>query len=172
MQEMNERIKQIRAATGLNQRDFSQKAKIGHSTLAMFETGQRTPKDIHIAQICQAFNVNETWLRTGEGDMFTETDSTILSQLSDEYGLDSFEKIMIEGFLKLKPDERKVIKSYVRNLMEKVFSDESAYWEFRAEYDKDHVLPFAARHGDVSGLAEAVDLYESTIPDTNSDKES
>ena len=76
---------------------------------------------------------------------------------------------MIEGFLKLRPEERKVIKSYIRNLMKGVFSDKTAYLEFRTEYDKENVLPFAARHGDVSGLAEAVELYESTIPDPGSD---
>ncbi len=160
---MNERIKQLRAAVGLNQRDFSQKTKIGHSTLAMFETGQRIPKDIHIAQICQAFNVNEEWLRNGTGEMFLENDSTIVSQLSSEYGLDAFEKVLIEGFLKMKPEERAVIKTYVRNLIDTLTTDEAAYKEFRAEYDKEHALPFAARGGDASGLAEAAERFNSTL---------
>lgn len=161
---MNERIKQLRAALGMNQRDFSQKAKIGHSTLAMFETGQRVPKDIHIAQICQAFNVNEQWLRTGSGEMFN-IDNTIITQLSDEYDLDGFERAMIEGFLKMRPDERKVIKSYVRNFLDKLMTDEEAYRDYREEYIADRALPFAARGGDTSNLQEAADLYDSAPPD-------
>ncbi|MGN1251100.1 MAG: XRE family transcriptional regulator, partial [Candidatus Spyradocola sp.] len=35
------------------------------------------PLDSTIASICREFNVNETWLRTGEGSMFNETDSGI-----------------------------------------------------------------------------------------------
>ncbi len=169
---IGERIRQVRKVTGLNQTDFGKNVGLRQSSLGQIESGVRKATDRTILLICEKYGVLEEWLRTGEGDMFTETDATILSQLSDEYGLDSFEKIMIEGFLKLKPEERGVIKSYVRNLMEKLFSDEAAYLEFRTEYDKENVLPFAARHGDVSGLAEAVDLYESTIPDTNGDKES
>lgn len=169
---INERVRTVRNALGLTQIDFGKRLAVAQSYLTNIETGKREVTEKIQKLICLEFNVSEEWLLTGKGEMFVESDSTIISQLSDEYGLDSFEKIMIEGFLKLKPNERKVIKSYVCYLMEKVFSDESAYLEFRAEYDKDHVLPFAARHGDVSGLAEAVDLYESTISDSNSDNES
>lgn len=162
--ELKERLKQLRAALGLNQKDFSQKINVGYSTLAMFETGQRIPKEIHISQICKAFNVNEEWLRNGTGEMFLEVDSTIVSQLSSEYGLDAFEKVLIEGFLKMKPEERAVIKTYVRNLIDTLTTDETAYKEFRAEYDREHALPFAARGGDISGLAEAAERFNSTFP--------
>lgn len=64
---IGDRIKLIRESKGLNQRDFSSEIKIGQSTLAMFENGQREPKAIHIEQICSKFGVNEHWLRTGEG---------------------------------------------------------------------------------------------------------
>lgn len=162
--ELKERLKQLRAALKLNQKDFSQKINVGYSTLAMFETGQRIPKDIHIAQICQAFNVNEEWLRNGTGDMFVESDSTIVSQLSSEYGLDAFEKAMINGFLKMKPEQRAMLKEWVKSAMCEVFDNEQAYKEFREEYDKGRALPFAARGGDTSGLAEAAERFNSTFP--------
>ena len=72
---MNERIQKIRKQLGLSQREFAKKIDIGASTLAMFETGDRKPKDIHINRICSEFGVNEVWLRTGEGgdeNMFTK----------------------------------------------------------------------------------------------------
>lgn len=72
---MNERIQKIRKHFGLSQRDFARKVDVGQSTLAMFETGDRQPKDIHINRICSEFGVNEVWLRTGEGgdeNMFTK----------------------------------------------------------------------------------------------------
>ena len=64
---MNERIQKIRKQLGLSQREFAKKIDIGASTLAMFETGDRKPKDIHINRICSEFGINEVWLRTGEG---------------------------------------------------------------------------------------------------------
>ena len=72
---MNERIQKIRKHLGLSQREFAKKIDIGASTLAMFETGDRKPKDIHINIICSEFGINEVWLRTGEGgdeNMFTK----------------------------------------------------------------------------------------------------
>lgn len=72
---MNERIQKIRKQLGLSQREFAKKIDIGASTLAMFETGDRKPKVIHINRICSEFGINEVWLRTGEGgdeNMFTK----------------------------------------------------------------------------------------------------
>lgn len=69
------RIKKLREQKGLSQRSFADKTDIGQSTIAMFETGNRNPKDIHIKRICTEFGVNEIWLRTGEGgveNMFTK----------------------------------------------------------------------------------------------------
>ena len=161
--ELKERLKQLRAALGLNQKDFSQKINVGYSTLAMFETGQRIPKEIHISQICKAFNVNEEWLRNGTGEMFLEVDSTIVSQLSSEYGLDAFEMVILKGFLKLKPEQREFLKDRIKDMLSDILDDEAAYKEFRAAYDKKHALPFAARGGDTSGLAEAVELFDSAF---------
>lgn len=119
---INERIKELRAFSGLNQRDFSAKAKIGHSTLAMFETGQRVPKDIHISQICQAFNVNEEWLRNGTGEMFRQDEKTILSQLATEYNLDDLDRRIIESYLKMGEPQRKAIKDYIKTLSDTLAS--------------------------------------------------
>lgn len=67
---MNERLRFIRDFFQINQRDFAKRIGVGASTLAMFETGDRVLKDIHINAICREFNIDEKWLRTGEGEMF------------------------------------------------------------------------------------------------------
>lgn len=161
---IGERIRSIRKETGLNQTDFGEKVGLRQSSLGQIESGVRNATDRTIILICEKYGVREDWLRNGTGEMFLETDSTIVSQLSSEYGLDAFEKVLIEGFLKMKPEERAVIKTYVRNLIDTLTTDETAYKEFRAEYDREHALPFAARGGDTSGLAEAAERFNSTFP--------
>lgn len=161
---IGERIRLIRKETGLNQTDFGEKVGLRQSSLGQIESGVRNATDRTIILICEKYGVREEWLRNGTGEMFLETDSTIVSQLSSEYGLDAFEKVLIEGFLKMKPEERAVIKTYVRNLIDTLTTDETAYKEFRAEYDREHALPFAARGGDTSGLAEAAERFNSTFP--------
>lgn len=67
---MNERIKALRSALGLNQTDFGAAIGVKQSTVTGYENGTRTPIDAVIASICREFNVSEAWLRTGEGEMF------------------------------------------------------------------------------------------------------
>ena len=69
---MNERLKQLRKALNLTQQSFADKLNIKRGAIANYEIGRNQPIDAVIALICTTFNVNETWLRTGEGDMFIE----------------------------------------------------------------------------------------------------
>ena len=64
---IGDRIKEVREDHNKNQKDFASSIKIGQPTLSMFESGKRTPKDIHIEQICSKYEINEDWLRTGKG---------------------------------------------------------------------------------------------------------
>ena len=69
---MKDRIRALRKALGLNQSDFGNKIGVKQGTVAGYETGVRNPLDTVISSICREFDVNEAWLRTGEGDMFVE----------------------------------------------------------------------------------------------------
>ena len=66
---MKDRIKQIRKQAGLNQDEFGKRIGAKQSTITAYECGNRVPLDVSIAAICREFNINESWLRTGEGEM-------------------------------------------------------------------------------------------------------
>lgn len=165
----NERVKELRKELELTQADFGERIGLKQAVIGQMENGSRNLTDRTIILICEKYSVNENWLRTGKGEMFIESDSTIVSQLSAEYGLDGFEKAMIQGYLKMQPEQRKAVKSYVKSLLTEIFNNDDAYKEFREEYDTGRALPFAARGGDTSGLAEAADLYDNApaIDDEN-----
>ena len=67
---MKERIKELRKTLGFTQQKFSEKIGVKRNTVAQYETGRNIPIDSVINLICREFNVNEEWLRTGEGEMF------------------------------------------------------------------------------------------------------
>ena len=71
---MNERIKKLRKALDLTQQAFADRLGIKQNTVAQYEIGRNTPIDAVISLICREFRVNETWLRTGEGEMFQSVD--------------------------------------------------------------------------------------------------
>lgn len=67
---MGERIKELRKVLGLTQQEFADRLRIKRNTIAKYETNRGEPVDAVFALIAREFNVNETWLRTGEGEMF------------------------------------------------------------------------------------------------------
>ncbi|GHT80349.1 hypothetical protein FACS1894130_11450 [Spirochaetia bacterium] len=67
---INQRIKQVREALELNQRNFAKMLSLSHSYIAGVETDARKVNGRLIKLIVSEFGVNETWLTTGEGEMF------------------------------------------------------------------------------------------------------
>jgi HTH-type transcriptional regulator / antitoxin PezA len=67
---ITQRIKILRKSLNLTQKDFAKKISISTSFQTHIELGQKKVLDRHIMLIVSAFGVNETWLRTGEGEMF------------------------------------------------------------------------------------------------------
>ena len=67
---MHSRIKQVRSSQKMTQQDFADKLGVKRGTIANYELGRNEPIDAVISLICDKFNVNESWLRTGHGDMF------------------------------------------------------------------------------------------------------
>ena len=69
---MNERIKSLRKSLSMTQEEFSKRIGLSRNFIAQVEIGTKTPSDRTISDICREFNVNEEWLRTGEGEMFIQ----------------------------------------------------------------------------------------------------
>lgn len=69
---MNERLKLLRRELNITQQEFADRIGIKRSTMATYESGRNEPIDAVISLICREFDVNEDWLKTGDGEMFEE----------------------------------------------------------------------------------------------------
>jgi transcriptional regulator with XRE-family HTH domain len=69
---MKDRILAIRKALKLNQGEFAERLGLKRTALSMIEVGTNALTDKNINLICMTFNINEQWLRTGMGDMFSD----------------------------------------------------------------------------------------------------
>ena len=79
---MNNRIKEIRKHLGITQEEFSSRISLSRNFIAQIECGTKTPSDRTISDICREFEINEEWLRTGNGEMFVpETKDEQISKL-------------------------------------------------------------------------------------------
>lgn len=119
---MQNRIKEIRKAVGLNQADLGTRLGVSPGAVSRWESGDRTIPDSAIISICREFNVNETWLRTGYGEMFrprsdaAELGELIRSRLVNSP--DSFQAALVRLLLRLDPEgpEMKTLENFVDQL--------------------------------------------------------
>lgn len=69
---MHTRINDVVKQSGLTKTDFAKRLGVSQPFVSKICTGDATPSDRTIADICREFGVNEVWLRTGEGEPFRE----------------------------------------------------------------------------------------------------
>lgn len=111
---MNERIKKLRKDLDLTQQEFADRISIKRGAVANYEIGRNIPSDSVINLICREFNVNETWLRTGTGEMFNPSSRSALDALAAEYHLDQTAYVVVEKFLNLKPEYQQGVIEYFK----------------------------------------------------------
>jgi transcriptional regulator with XRE-family HTH domain len=120
---LNKRIKLIRDSENLTQDEFGKRIGSARNTIANYETGNRTPSNAVIISICKEFNVNETWLRTGEGEMFCPTDRfTEIAKLTRELlteESDSFKNRLISALSRLNEEQWEVLEALAESLQKK-----------------------------------------------------
>ena len=111
---MKDRIKDIRNSLHMSQTDFAKKLLVSRSAVCKMESGENSPSDQTIALICKEFNVNEEWLRTGEGEMFNKRTrnqelAAFMNNIIEE-GTDSFKKKFILALSELNESDWETIK--------------------------------------------------------------
>ena len=119
---MKDRIKSVRKALHLTQQEFADKIGIKRNTVGLYEIGQSGVSDTVIKSICREFNVDESWLRTGEGEMFRKrTDNEILTEFAADLVFeadDSFKKAIITTFAKMDDETWDLFERWARKFLE------------------------------------------------------
>lgn len=114
---MKERIRKLRKFLDLTQQEFADKIGMKRNTVANYETGRNDPSASVISLICREFNVNEEWLRNGNGEMLIELSeeeeiADLAYELLDPKG-DTFYLAVLElihTYKELTPDSKQVIR--------------------------------------------------------------
>lgn len=124
---MKARLKAVRKAVGLTQQEFADRLGIKRGAVANYEIGRNDPIDAVISLICREFGVNETWLRTGEGEMFAPVDPE--NQLMEWAGRvladssDSFRARFVRMMMGLTDKEWAVLEEKARQLLDEEKDD-------------------------------------------------
>lgn len=121
---MKERIKELRKKLNLTQEKFAQALGIKRSSYSKYETGENNPTDAVISLICREFNVDEVWLRTGQGEMFrqrTRADD-IAAYMGKAFGgrVTPVEEALIAVLARTTPEQWEVIYAKILELHEEI----------------------------------------------------
>lgn len=110
-----QRIKNLRDTLQLSLVAFGQQVGYSDGMISLIERGKKQPEEKLIRLICSAFNVNETWLRSGKGEMFVPKAEPQLSR--DEIITDFIQTILGE----LSEANRRIVLDAIENLPQKNF---------------------------------------------------
>lgn len=69
---MSNRIKAVREALKLSQREFGEKLGVSRDVISNIEYNRVQPKELLIRHMCELYNINKLWLETGKGEMFID----------------------------------------------------------------------------------------------------
>jgi len=100
-----DRIRLVRKTLGLNQIEFARRIGLTQTSMSMIEIEKSALTEKNIKLICTTFAVDETWLRTGKGEMFGPASP--------------YEKELLEVFGKLTADTQGFILDMARNLLKR-----------------------------------------------------
>ena len=122
---MKDRIKKLRKSLDMTQQEFAERIGVKRNTIGQYEIGRNEPIDTVINLICREFNVNEEWLRNGEGEMFNPAPSDVLDQLADKYKLSNAAYIVVEKFVNLRPEKRKELIDFFMEISKAIMESEA-----------------------------------------------
>lgn len=119
MEKINDRIAAVYRKLDIKQFEFAERIGVSQAYISKIfkEDSDKTPSDRLIKIISAEFNIDENWLRTGEGEMFNESDEFSLDEYAQQHDMSSMDLKIIKGFLDLDPEVRKIIVSTFGNAL-------------------------------------------------------
>ena len=121
MAEINDRVRNLLNICNITQTQFAKRINVSQQHISQL-TKSGVPSDRTINDICREFNVNETWLRTGEGQMFNEVtrDERIAEFVGEALNgkSDSIKRRMISVLSRMNDDDWSAVEHFAELLLE------------------------------------------------------
>lgn len=144
--EFKDRMKMLRKELSLTQQEFADRIGVKRNTIGAYETGQNAPSDSVIGLIIREYKVSETWLRTGEGEMFRQDKDSIIASLRDALPnlIDDAARV-VEMFADLPQEDQRKTIDFLRRVSAEIFDQgEPLVTELRSELDAQKNTPAAS----------------------------
>ena len=132
MTDLSDRITYIIETLGMEKIALAEKINVSQAFVSQLCSGSKQPSDRTISDICREFNVNEEWLRSGEGEPFKklskeeEIASYVEDLLSDGTENPLYEIILdiMRTYSELTPKSQEVLRDFSRRLLDNMRKEE------------------------------------------------
>lgn len=122
MKTIRDRILFLLEEKEITKTEFASKLNITQAYVSKITNKGAIPSNRLIEDICEKFGVNESWLRTGEGEMFSEVPAedeyfkavTQISKSNDKLAMQA-----IIEYWKLDDVSKEALKNYIYKIAEK-----------------------------------------------------
>lgn len=154
MDNVSERIRELRKELNLTQNEFGGKLGVSQVAIAQYEAGTRKITDRTIIQLCQIFNANENWLRTGKGSKFSMENDPI-GAIASMYNIGIDGRALIEAFISLTDEQRSALITAAERAAEKAKELRKINNDFDAETERLIELLRQEREAEKKGVQES-----------------
>lgn len=113
---INERIRQVRKSQNLTLEKFGEKLGVKRNTVSQWENGVNNITDSTIMLICKEFNVNEDWLRNGQGPKLNDVNSKLDDLFSELSITDQRLKDIIINYMNFTDDKKEMFMKFAEFL--------------------------------------------------------
>ena len=120
---MNERIKALRKHLKISQDTFGRRIGITGASVSRIESGENEPSPQTIVFICKEFNVSETWLRSGVGDMF-KASSSEAERLVKKYSFPDIVGKLLTTYESLNEGQQEAVLEYAQRFIASLIDDD------------------------------------------------
>lgn len=131
---INSRIRLLRKEKGWTQKSLAALLGITQSGVSFMEQDGSTVSDQTIKTLCLACpGLSETWLRTGEGEMYSQAELFSLDRFLQERGASDLELSIVKAYFELDPAIRRAVLDHFRSRLA-VDPDEAEAEAVKQEY--------------------------------------
>lgn len=116
---INERVKLVRKDLNLTMEKFGEQIGLKKAAVSVIENGKCSVTEANIRSICREFNVDYTWLTTGTGKMYVDTDQSFFNKIDlIMTGENEFHKNLIKYAVNLDIKELETIQNMINEFLE------------------------------------------------------
>lgn len=131
---IGDNIRTLRAGLKLTRAEFGERLGVSGDVVNNLERGRVNPSDATINLICLTFGVNESWLRTGAGEMYSERGD--LAALVAKYQPSDALVRVLMLFDALTAEQKETVLDFAENMIAVLREESSSALDIDREVDE------------------------------------